>query len=432
VRGTRAEDSVQPTGHLQVKGAAGSRRYFALWRDADGRHQRLLGPAHVKDSGRRTPRSAVIWRAGDGPLPSPEHLTPAAAASELRELVVRAPKRPTPPGERGREAITFGQACEEWLRYVQDERKRTPSTVADYRSSIRAGLLPAFGADTPLAQIDTEAIDSWRAGLLAEGRLAPRSIQKLLTILHSVLKRAKRRGWISANPAVDAERITVKRSGRFNVLSPVQVAALTRSAESVQDGVAFTVAAFTGLRLGELVALRWGDVDFAKRLVHVRGSYTRRQQGPPKSGRVRSVPLIDQALEPLDRLSRREHFTEPDDLVFVGQTGGYVDGSALRKRFYAALERAGLGELRAKPEPIRFHDLRHTFGTLAVQAFPLSDVKAYMGHADIQTTMIYVHHVPRHDAATRLSAIVGGETGLIEEGIADEDRAAAVQASSST
>jgi len=55
-------------------------------------------------------------------------------------------------------------------------------------------------------------------------------------------------------------------------------------------------------------------------------------------------------------------------------------------------------------KPLRFHDLRHTFGTLAVQVFPLSDVKAYMGHADIATTMIYVHHVPRVDAAARLSA----------------------------
>jgi integrase len=55
-------------------------------------------------------------------------------------------------------------------------------------------------------------------------------------------------------------------------------------------------------------------------------------------------------------------------------------------------------------KPIRFHDLRHTFGTLAVQVFPLSDVKAYMGHADIATTMIYVHHVPQVDAAERLSA----------------------------
>ena len=55
---------------------------------------------------------------------------------------------------------------------------------------------------------------------------------------------------------------------------------------------------------------------------------------------------------------------------------------------------------------MRLHDLRHTFGTLAVQAFPLSDVKAYMGHADIATTMIYVHHVPQHDAADRLGRLV--------------------------
>ncbi len=55
-------------------------------------------------------------------------------------------------------------------------------------------------------------------------------------------------------------------------------------------------------------------------------------------------------------------------------------------------------------KPIRCHDLRHTFGTLAVQVFPLSDVKAYMGHADIATTMIYVHHVPQLDAAEKLSS----------------------------
>jgi integrase len=169
------------------------------------------------------------------------------------------------------------------------------------------------------------------------------------------------------------------------------------------------------LRLGELIALRWADVDFAKRLVRVRGSYTLRQQGPPKSGHVRSVPLIDQAMEPLDRLSRREYFIAPDDLVFACVAGGHLDGSALRKRFYTTLERAGLGAMRAKAEPITFHDLRHTFGTLAVQAFPLSDVRAYMGHADIQPTMIYVHHVPRHDAAAKLSAIVGAETGIEDE-----------------
>lgn len=60
--------------------------------------------------------------------------------------------------------------------------------------------------------------------------------------------------------------------------------------------------------------------------------------------------------------------------------------------------------------PIRFHDLRHSFGTRAVQAFPLSDVKAYMGHADISTTMIYVHHVPQADAAAKLGALAAERT----------------------
>ncbi|MGH2745453.1 MAG: tyrosine-type recombinase/integrase, partial [Thermoleophilaceae bacterium] len=59
------------------------------------------------------------------------------------------------------------------------------------------------------------------------------------------------------------------------------------------------------------------------------------------------------------------------------------------------------------------HDLRHSFGTLAVQAFPLSDVKAYMGHADIQTTMVYVHHVPAGDAAERLSEAVRGSADFM-------------------
>ncbi len=81
-----------------------------------------------------------------------------------------------------------------------------------------------------------------------------------------------------------------------------------------------------------------------------------------------------------------------------------VERSTLRRRYVTALRRAGLKQLR-------IHDLRHTFGTLAVQAFALTDVKAYMGHADIQTTMRYVHHVHQHDAADRLSRLAGPPLG---------------------
>jgi integrase len=106
--------------------------------------------------------------------------------------------------------------------------------------------------------------------------------------------------------------------------------------------------------------------------------------------------MVDQVSQALDGLSRRARFVAASDMVFPSPDGGHLEDSSLRWRYYKALRAAGINHLR-------FHDLRHTFGTLAVQVFPLSDVKAYMGHADIGTTMIYVHHVPQHDAADRLS-----------------------------
>ncbi|HYM58196.1 MAG TPA: tyrosine-type recombinase/integrase [Solirubrobacteraceae bacterium] len=169
--------------------------------------------------------------------------------------------------------------------------------------------------------------------------------------------------------------------------------------------------AFTGLRMGELRALRWRDVSFVNRIVHVRRSVWRGEEGTPKSGKARSVPLIDQAARPLDALSRREHFTGPDDHVFCAAHGTVLDDNGMRDVLYAAMKRAGVDRDRGNGKPFVFHDLRHTFGTLAVQAFPLSDVRAFMGHADVQTTMIYVHHVPQHDAADRLGNLVQQASG---------------------
>jgi integrase len=271
---------------------------------------------------------------------------------------------------------------------------------------MNGSLLPEFGRDKPLENVTKQAVKDYRGRLLAEGKVSRRTIQKTLVLLHGIMKWAKREGWIAANPCEDVERVTVKRSGDFNVLSPVEVAAVARVAGNAQDAAIFTVAAFTGLRLGELRALRWRDVDFAKQTVIVRGSFTHGLQGPPKSGKLRSVPLIDQAAKALNDLSRREHFTQPGDLVFATVTGDHLDDRTIRGAFYGALDAAGLGAKRQGDDPMVFHDLRHTFGTLAVEAWPLHDVQAYMGHADIQTTMIYVHHQPNIAAADALTRIV--------------------------
>ena len=368
------------SGHVELIQRKRGPQYYVKYRLADGRQvMRRLGPA---------------W-SGQG-RPPDGHFTQRTAEHALQAILTDARRGHLPDAVAT--GATFADAAAEWLRYVEQDRKRRASTLEDYRNVVRHNLLPEFG-EAPLEQITMEWIDGYRAGLVAEGRLSDRTINKLLVLLHGIFKRAQRVYGLAGNPVAAVERQPVQRSGDFEVLSPGEVAALARAAESEQDAAMFVTAAFTGMRQGELLALRWADVDFAKRLVHVRRAYTRREVGPPKSGRVRSVPLTDEVARVLDGLSRREHFTGMEDLVFPNAVGDPLDDSALRRRFYRALERAGL-------KRIRFHDLRHSFGTLAVQVVPLSDVKAYMGHADIQTTMVYVHHVPADDAAERLSQAV--------------------------
>jgi integrase len=100
--------------------------------------------------------------------------------------------------------------------------------------------------------------------------------------------------------------------------------------------------------------------------------------------------------EALARLGQRAGFVGEDDLVFVGVAGGHLDASALLRRYRAALRTGGL-------RPLRFHDLRHTFGTRVIGHADIRRVQEWMGHADVQTTMRYLHYVPRNDDA----AIVG-------------------------
>jgi integrase len=378
------------SGHVRLVQRKRGPVFYAKWRSADGRHpQRLLGPAHLARS-----------------KPPAGHLTRGQAEALLDGILADEREQVALPASTL--SVTFGEAIAEWLRYVEHDCERAPSTLRDYRNTA-AMLKDEFGPDTPLRSITTADVDAFRERSLA-GKVSRRTVQKWLVILHGILNRATRKGWIVHNPATDAERVRVNRSGDFNVLEPQDVLLVAGHAAS-EDAAIYTTAAFTGLRMGELRALRWRDVDFTLHLVHVRRNLpTGGIEREPKSGKVRSVPLIDQAARVLDGLSRREHFTGPDDRVFVNTTGGPVDDVRLRRRFYAALTSAGFGDLRSPERGQRFrvHDLRHTFGTMAVQAFPLSDVQAYMGHATSRPPC-YVHHVPQHDAADRLTALGAGD-----------------------
>jgi integrase len=360
--------------------------FYALLRMPDGRRlQRRLGPVWAKRS-----------------RPPAGYLTRAQAEARL-EAMLNGQDEAVPVEIPARLGVSFGRIGREHLDYIENDRKRRRSTVQDYRRELERVLTPEFGEDTPAEEITSERIDRYRVRMVKENVLAPRTINKRLAQLHAIFKRAQKTHGLPNNPVEGVERPPHKPSGDFSALTSSEVKLLAANAVNAQDGALFEVAAFTGLRLGELRALRWSDVDWLRRLVHVRRSFTRGDEGPPKSGKVRSVPLVDQAARALDQLSRRERFTGEDDLVFVNAVGEQFEESAMRRRYYAALKGAELPH-------VRFHDLRHTFGTLAVQAFPLTDVKAYMGHADIQTTMIYVHHVPQNDAADKLSRLLENDT----------------------
>ena len=328
-----------PSGHVFRVDRARGPVWYAKYRLPDGRQvQRKLGPAW-SERGR----------------PPAAYFTKRTAEAALRAILADA-RRGVLPGMVVTGA-TFADAAAEYLRYVEHDRGVKPSTLRDYESIIRAHLLPAFG-EARLEDVTTSAIEQWRATVRSpkagHSELSSRTKTKALVVLHGIFRRAQRVWGLPPNPVPDVERHSARATGDIEVFSVEQVHALVRAAADAQDGVIFLTAAFTGLRRGELIALRWRDVDLPGSVLRVRASYAGGQLTTPKSGKVRSVPLAPEVAQVLARLADRGFSTGDDDLVFEGEFGGYVDGSALRRRYAAAIKPAGL-------RPLRFHEYADVF-----------------------------------------------------------------------
>jgi integrase len=276
--------------------------------------------------------------------------------------------------------------------------------------------------------ITTEDVDDFRRELL-EGRLSPRSIQKILVLLHGVFKLAKRRKMIEANPSADAERLTLEDPGTFNILEPAEFEALylavlgdldkrraaDRRPDTIDDlphdrrsvlAVMLSTAFYAGVRMGELRDLSWRNVDFTRSMIRVESGIARGERTSPKGKRARSIPLVSVLAERLMPLADRQRFTAGHDYVFCNDMGERVGERALRAVFYDALARARFADKRSPRDPhgnaqspIRVHDLRHSFCTWAVNVWPITHVQSYAGHRDIKTTMRYVHHQTKTDDA---------------------------------
>jgi integrase len=344
--------------------------------------------------------------------------------------------------ERRRRGVTFREAAGDYLEWLEHVKGAKPSTLRDHRlllaepgqvyrrgkGSSRGLVIGALG-DRPAREVTTREIEDLLRAVSSTG-VAPRTVNKVRQLVCAIFNYGMRPSTygLPSNPVAYADRRTEPDRGPLAFYSPEQIEELARSlaagahrdpsrpplspeeiearaCEDVQDAELVRVAAYAGLRRGELVALRWRDVDFAGRKIIVRRSLSGAIEiRSTKSRRVREVPLPDQAAGALARLSRREEFTGPDDCVFANRLGRRLDPSALRRRFERARDAAGL-------EPLRFHDLRHTYGSLLVAGgIDLASVKAAMGHSRITTTERYLHARPASELADRFTRALAATT----------------------
>jgi integrase len=356
------------TGALFVKrDSVGRETWYGKWRVGTSQVKRRIGP-------KRLPSTR-------------EGLTRTQAEAELRRLIGS-----VEPAMLSRERVTVEQVGDLLIASLRAKgRKR--ATIETYGSALRIQLVPFFGT-RPLDRIGRREIEAFIAYMDKTGR-SPKTTLNALGILHSIFEYARREGWVVSNPCtlVDKPRASAGDPD-IHFLEPEEVEAMLRAVPEDDLGDVerrmYLTAAMTGMRQGELLALRWRDIDWPAKRVRIRRSFVRGEFGTPKSKRSsRSVPLADRVAGELDLLHQQTACRHDDDLVFAHpHTGKPIDRSRLLKRFKATLKRA---EVR----PVRFHDLRHTFGTrMAAQGVPMRALQEMMGHRDFKTTLIYADYAP--------------------------------------
>lgn len=262
-----------------------------------------------------------------------------------------------------------------------------PSTRAAKEQIIRDHLLPAFGP-LRLDAIGVERIEKLKAAALRDG-VAPKTINNRLTVLRRMLSVAHAWGRLRSVPPVQWLALPPKR---VDFLTFEEAARLVEAAGEWRTMV--LVALRTGLRRGELLALRWEDVDLTGQRITVRRSLWGATEGSPKGGRTREVPLSPEALSALRALPTR--FAK--GYVFASAAGERLTPGLLKWPLWNACKAAGLRKRG-------WHVLRHTFAShLVMRGVPIRAVQDLLGHVDIKQTLIYAHLAPAvfEDAVSRL------------------------------
>jgi integrase len=318
---------------------------------------------------------------------------------------------------------TFREYLDTWKEINLNDRILKPATIPGYASIIEKHLIPSFGG-IPLLAISADEIGLFKSELLRQGT-AGKTVNNILNLLGKILADAKKSHYLKYNPILEVDKAPSTREQKGRALKPDEIGSLLDSCSGL-DYVIIATAIATGMRRGEQFGLDWEHVDFENNVIQVCralfwkwGKYHEQKDGTPKYVFVtpkseKSIRDIDMSPELRKELLALYLKSGKKGLVFGNPNGTPMHPDNFVKRNFAvALKHAD--EKRVKNHrpaigKVRWHDLRHTFGSLKIdQGEDLLYVSRQMGHSSIQVTAdIYAHQIraKRPDAAAKTDAVI--------------------------
>ena len=290
---------------------------------------------------------------------------------------------------------TFKDYADSWKK-ITGPATCKESTVENHTHLLKNHVLPVFG-DIEVTDINRAKVKNFLHGKINEG-YAKSTVNNLRAVISDILNEAVDAGVILANPTHRLGRIGKKENDNGKV-DPLTSNELKKLLDSVQIDKElsghyplFLLLPRAGLRVGEALALKWGDIDFNAGFIHVERTYSKGRLGTPKNGKSRTVDMSNQLKDTLLKLKKSRvviPIDENSEWIFTNNKGGLIDVDNWRRRvFNKALKKA---EVRR----IRIHDLRHTYATLRLsKGDNIVDVANQLGD-DVTTVLkVYAHWMP--------------------------------------
>ena len=316
----------------------------------------------------------------------------AKTYGEVREKLLAAKQSDKPMGCSNKKDFAF--YCDEWLLLCRSRVKE--STFTKYHTVINRHLKPLLGYYMP-ESLNTVVVENFSHVLLTEEKLSTKTVRDILTVLRAVLKYVSEH---CASEEIQSIKVIYPRESKrdIRVLTVEEQNCLIKELTEDMDHVKFGIllALIAGLRIGEICALRWGDISINNKVLHVSQTMQRIKVTEGNSSRKTKVAIGDAKSSSSDRyipltdyavaLCRENKVPSPEAYVLTGNAGKYMEPRTLHNHLSKICRACGLKD-------VHFHTLRHTFATRCIEAgFEVKSLSEILGHSNTKVTMDrYVH-----------------------------------------